>query len=148
MGAPVKRPVSASSQDGPRGGTLATAGAFLLWLVGLFTASCTSYLTEVEDVYYQGRYLEVTETLDQRQNELAGLSVDQQARYCLYRGLALLHIGDRPGARRWLCLCHALEMATMAKLTPRQRALAREGRRAVGGCQGKARKQRGQRSGP
>lgn len=119
----------------------------LLWVVVLFTVSCTSYLSDVEAVYLEGRYLEVAETLAQREDEVARLSLEQQARYCLYRGLALLHIGDRVGAEYWLCLCHALDTVTAAKLTPRQRQLLKEGRRVLRKRHGKEPSPNGRRPG-
>jgi len=109
------------------------AGA-LLGAVAVLTASCRAPLTDVETVYQQGRYFEVAETLAEREDEVASLSLDQQARYCLYRGMALLHIGDRAGAEHWLCLCHALDRVTPARLSQPQQRLLAQGREALGGC--------------
>jgi hypothetical protein len=108
---------------------LALAGA-------LATApACTSFVTEAEIAYLHGRHLEVAEDLAKREDELSGLSRPEQARYCLYRGLALLQIGERMAAERWLCRCDAFAPSTPSGLTAPQLKRLKEGRATLDDCQ-------------
>ena len=76
---------------------------FLCWFAGGLLAGCAApWLSRAESAYDEGRYLEVAEDLARHEKEIDGMPDSQRARYGLYRGLALMKLGDHGGARRWL----------------------------------------------
>ncbi len=89
--------------------------------------NCTTFVRRAEQAYSDGRYLEVAETLAEREDELAALSPRQQANYGLYRGLALLKLGDDAGARKWLIFSEQTERKTPGSLLIHQRQLLADG---------------------
>ncbi len=70
----------------------------------LLTGACTVYVNRAESAYNEGRYLEVAEQLAKREAEVRQLGERDRARYGLYRGLALLKLGQYDDAKRWLGL--------------------------------------------
>jgi len=81
----------------------ATLGCTLL-------SGCTmTYVQRAETAYDEGRYLEVAEQLAKREADMPNTSSAQRARYGVYRGLALLRLGDYEGAERWLSYARGLD---------------------------------------
>jgi len=96
---------------------------FRLWAVALGVAAlldlvgCSFYVGRAEDAYTDGRYLEVAESLAQNEDNVVSLPKGQQARYGVYRGMALLQLGDYEGAQVWLNYAKAIEQ-TQPTLAP------------------------------
>ena len=66
-------------------------------------AGCGATFEErARDAYGEGRFLDAAERLAQCETDVAELPCRRRVRYGLYRGLALLELGDRAGARKWL----------------------------------------------
>ncbi|MFP6685892.1 MAG: hypothetical protein VB934_14330 [Polyangiaceae bacterium] len=85
----------------------------------LLTGACAVYVNRAESAYNEGRYLEVAEQLAKREAEVRQLGERDRARYGLYRGLALLKLGQYDDAKRWLGLAQEQKVkGTM--LTKRQ----------------------------
>lgn len=89
--------------------------------LALFPAcSDLTYVGRAQTAYEQGRYLEVAESLARHEPELERLPTSKRARYGLYRGLALIQLGDPEEGRRWLHYARDLELSE-ATLSERQR---------------------------
>src|SRR5262245_32173814 len=82
-----------------------------LLALALACGCSVSYVGRAEDTYHQGRYLEAAEKLARHESEVGSLPPEQQARYGMYRGLALLRLGDYDGARRWMRYAYDVEKA-------------------------------------
>ena len=96
--------------------------ALLAVLANLGLGGCSFYVTSAESAYQEGRYLEAEEELAEREHEIPALTPPQQARYGVYRGMALLRLGDYESAHRWLRYTKMLE-DKKPTLTPVQRRL-------------------------
>jgi hypothetical protein len=85
------------------------------WLVVLLAASllagCGGYVGRARRDYDEGRYLEAHERLAQHEHEVGRLSPRRQAEYGLYRGQALLMLGDYAGAHQWLSFSYDVQRA-------------------------------------
>ena len=92
----------------------------LLLGVLLSATGCTVYVNRAESAYNEGRYLEVAEQLAVREAEVTELGQRDQLRYGLYRGLALMQLGQYEDAKPWLARARELEQSKPL-LTPRQR---------------------------
>jgi hypothetical protein len=92
--------------------------ALLLCLSG-----CATYIGRAKRAYVQGRYLEVSEDLGRHEEDVPYLSPVGQIDYGLYRGLALMSLGDAAGARRWLVFANQVEKDNPGNMLPEQRAL-------------------------
>ncbi|HEU4579297.1 MAG TPA: hypothetical protein VFS67_13625 [Polyangiaceae bacterium] len=65
--------------------------------------ACSYFVSRGSDLYYQGRYIEAAQVLEQTEYRLErSQEPDQHAEYGLYRGATLLRLGDLDGAQRWL----------------------------------------------
>lgn len=96
------------------------ASGLVVSLVLLGACSDLTYVGRAKTAYEDGRYLEVAEALARREPELDRLPNSQRARYGLYRGLALIQLGDPEEGRRWLHYARDLELSE-ATLSERQR---------------------------
>ncbi len=74
--------------------------SWLPWL--LLTVSCAGPLGRAQQRFEQGDVAAAVRLLRASEPELAELTGHELARYCLYRGLAELGLGDAELARRWL----------------------------------------------
>jgi hypothetical protein len=119
-------PAATSSSPGPpqvvMGVIRKAAMVLVLGVCALCNLSgCTiTYVERAETAYEEGRYLEVAEQLAKREADMPNTSATQRARYAVYRGLALLRLGDHSGAERWLSYAGDLERKEHA-LDDRQR---------------------------
>jgi hypothetical protein len=95
------------------------------WVVAMVSA-CTPPMKRVETAYGDGRYLEVAEDLAHSESELSRLSIDQRARYGVYRGLSLIKLGEYDEAHRWLQYAYEVEKHR-ATLEPHQRQALDQG---------------------
>jgi hypothetical protein len=86
-----------------------------------------SYVGRAEIAYDDGRYLEVAEDLARRETDLDNLSADKRVRYGVYRGLALLRLGDVDEAKRWLGYARNMQDKAPAALDDKQRSQLAEG---------------------
>jgi hypothetical protein len=97
-------------------GRAVAALVLLLSLVG-----CGTFVGRAKKAYAQGRYLEVSEDLGRREEDLPYLSSSAQIDYGIYRGLALLNLGDALGARRWLNFANEVEKENPGTMQDEQR---------------------------
>jgi len=100
-----------------------------LMLLGPGLALCPacselSYVGRAETAYDQGRYLEVAESLARHEPDLDQLPMWKKARYGLYRGLALLQLGDPEEGRRWLHFARDVELKEATLTDDQRRALS------------------------
>jgi hypothetical protein len=105
--------------------THALAGhcTFALLLLGaLSIGACVDYVQRAGSDYGDGRYLEVEETLAQREGDLQALSPPRQAQYGAYRGMSLLRLGDLDGAQHWLEFAARAERQLPGSLGPQEQA--------------------------
>jgi hypothetical protein len=93
----------------------------LLLMIGL--SGCGTFVGRAKRAYAQGRYLEVSEDLGQREEDVPYLSASAQIDYGIYRGLALMNLGDSLGARRWLAFAGQVEHENPGTMQPEQHAL-------------------------
>jgi len=90
-------------------------------LLLLFSVGCGGYLGSAQRAYQDGRYLEAAEKLEDHEDEVAELSPRKQVSYGLCMGLALMMLGDRDGAERWLGFAEAIEARQPGTLRPDER---------------------------
>ncbi len=95
-----------------------------LSLLLLGACSDLTYVGRAQTAYEQGRYLEVAESLSRREPELDRLPKSQRARYGLYRGLALIQLGDPEAGRRWLHYARDLELSEATLSEPQRQQLS------------------------
>ncbi len=79
--------------------------AFALLATGCLAAplsGCSSYLLRARQAYTEGRYFESFEELAAHEDELHTLAPAPRAQYAATRGRALLSLGERGEAVRWL----------------------------------------------
>lgn len=97
-----------------------------------------SGVTRGADLYANGHTVEAEEVFEHTEARLADYDVEERARYGLYRGAALLSLGDVPRATHWLdyakrhsgalgeeertMLTHALGVAAREKMDARRLA--------------------------
>jgi hypothetical protein len=99
-------------------GRAVVALALLLCLGG-----CATYLGRAKRAYAQGRYLEVSEDLGRHEEDVPYLSAAGQIDYGIYRGLALMSLGDTAGARHWLTFAKQVEKENPGTMLPEQHVL-------------------------
>lgn len=87
------------------------------------TTGCAAFIGRAKKSYTEGRYLETEERLSKHEPDLPYLANDKQCLYGLYRGLALLALGDGAGAQRWLGFSLDIERQNPGSLRPEQRAM-------------------------
>lgn len=81
----------------------ATSSNALLIVACVVLGAChVGFVQRAETHYRAGRYLEAVEKLTPYEDELETMSARRQARYSMVRGMALLEMGDREEAKRWL----------------------------------------------
>jgi len=71
-------------------------------LLALGLVACTHYVSRGSDLYFQGRYIEAAQVLEQTEARLGEAEPNERAEYGLYRGATLLRLGDLDGALHWL----------------------------------------------
>jgi hypothetical protein len=101
--------------------------AIFVVVFSLSLAGCATFVGRAKRAYNQGRYLEVSEDLGRREEDLPYLSPSSQLEYGLYRGLALMNLGDAIGARRWLAYVNQVEKDNPGTMKPDHRALLAKG---------------------
>jgi tetratricopeptide (TPR) repeat protein len=95
-------------------------------LLALSLLGCTYYVSRGSDLYFQGRYIEAAQVLEQTESRLAEANADEHAEYGLYRGATLLRLGDLDGALRWLSYAQRWEQRHPGSLRPDERELLEE----------------------
>src|SRR5262249_6299270 len=96
---------------------------FVLPLVAFTTAGCATYIGHAKKSYAEGRYLETEERLGNHEIDVPYLATDNQCLYRLYRGMALMALGDGPGAQRWLAFAYDVVRQNPGVLRPQERAM-------------------------
>ena len=94
----------------------------------LWGAACAelSYVGKAEVAYDDGRYFEVAEALAAREDDMRDLPAWKRARYGVYRGLALLRLGEYEGAEEWLAYAREVDEEHRT-LAPAQRQRLKAG---------------------
>jgi len=92
---------------------------------GLLVA-CTYYVSRGSDLYFQGRYIEAAQVLEQTEARLAEADPYERAEYGLYRGATLLRLGDLDGALHWLEYAQSWEQRYPGSLRADERELLEE----------------------
>lgn len=95
-------------------------------LLGLLLSACTFYVHRGSDLYYQGRYIEAAQVLEQTESRLVEADAVERAEYGLYRGATLLRLGDLDGALRWLEYARLWDSRHPGALDAQQRELLDE----------------------
>lgn len=95
-------------------------------LLGSSLLACTFYVHRGSDLYYQGRYIEAAQVLEQTETRLLEADPVERAEYGLYRGATLLRLGDLDGALRWLEYARLWESRHPGALDSQQRELLEE----------------------
>jgi hypothetical protein len=90
-------------------------------LAASLLAGCGGYVGRARRAYAEGRYLEAHERLAQHEHEVSRLSPRKQAEYGLYRGQALLMLGDHAGAHQWLSFSYDVQRAEPRALGDEER---------------------------
>jgi tetratricopeptide (TPR) repeat protein len=88
--------------------------------------ACTYYVSRGSDLYFQGRYIEAAQVLEQTERRLAEADPDERAEYGLYRGATLLRLGDLDGALHWLEYAQSWEQRHPGALRVDERKLLEE----------------------
>lgn len=94
-------------------------------------AGCNDYVIRAKSAYREGRYLEVAEGLARQEQQVQTRSGSQRAQYGLYRGLALLQLGELDGAQQWLDYAAEVEQLAPGSLSADQREQQVRGRRLI-----------------
>lgn len=95
-------------------------------LLGSLLFACTFYVHRGSDLYYQGRYIEAAQVLEQTESRLVEADPVEHAEYGLYRGATLLRLGDLDGALRWLDYARLWDSRHPGALDAQQRELLDE----------------------
>ena len=96
-------------------------------LLALPLMACTYFVSRGSDLYYQGRYIEAAQVLEQTEYRLArSQDADDHAEYGLYRGATLLRLGDLDGAQQWLAYAQRWEQSHPGALRDDERDLLEE----------------------
>jgi hypothetical protein len=106
--------------------------------VAFVLVGCMGPIAIGKRAYEDSRYLEAAEWLGAHEPQLAQLPAHEQAEYGIYRGLALLHVGDRAAAQRWLTFAYSIEQACPGTLDVSQRTALGQGCKALGLSDGAA----------
>jgi len=104
---------------GRRARSLLTAVSISVACVAL--AGCVTYLGRAKRAYAQGMYLEVAEDLGRHEEDAPYLAPKEQVDYGIYRGLALVQLGDTANAHRWFSFAESVEKEIPGTTTPEQR---------------------------
>ena len=103
-----------------------TASRVRRGLLGCLLWGCTFYVHRGSDLYYQGRYIEAAQVLEQTESRLVEATPAERAEYGLYRGATLLRLGDLDGALRWLEYARTWDARHPGALDAQQRELLEE----------------------
>jgi tetratricopeptide (TPR) repeat protein len=95
-------------------------------LLVFLLSACTFYVNRGSDLYYQGRYIEAAQVLEQTETRLLEADPVERAEYGLYRGATLLRLGDLDGALHWLEYARIWEARHPGALDAQQRELLEE----------------------
>jgi tetratricopeptide (TPR) repeat protein len=95
-------------------------------LLAFALSACSYYVNRGSDLYFQGRYIEAAQVLEQTETRLTDADPQERAEYGLYRGATLLRLGDLDGALRWLEYAQAWEQRHPGTLRPDERELLDE----------------------
>jgi hypothetical protein len=96
-------------------------------LLAVPLVACTYFVSRGSDLYYQGRYIEAAQVLEQTEYRLArSEDPDEHAEYGLYRGATLLRLGDLDGAQHWLVYAQQWERRHPGALREDERDLLEE----------------------
>ena len=96
-------------------------------LLALPLMACTYFVSRGSDLYYQGRYIEAAQVLEQTEYRLErSQEADEHAEYGLYRGATLLRLGDLDGAQQWLAYAQQWERRHPGALRDDERDLLEE----------------------
>jgi tetratricopeptide (TPR) repeat protein len=95
-------------------------------LLALSVCACSYYVNRGSDLYFQGRYIEAAQVLEQTESRLEEADPVECAEYGLYRGATLLRLGDLDGALRWLEYAQRWEQRHPGALQPDERELLEE----------------------
>lgn len=96
-------------------------------LLALPLMACTYFVSRGSDLYYQGRYIEAAQVLEQTEYRLErSQDPDEHAEYGLYRGATLLRLGDLDGAQQWLVYAQQWEKRHPGALRADERELLEE----------------------
>jgi hypothetical protein len=87
------------------------------------TSGCATYIGHAKRSYAEGRYLETEERLSNHEIDVPYLASDNQCLYGMYRGMALMALGDVAGAERWLAFAYDVERQNSGALKPEERAM-------------------------
>lgn len=85
------------------------------------------YVSSARKAYGEGRYFEAEERLAAHERDVGRLPPSGQCDYALYRGLALLAVGDHAGAAQWLEIAREVTVRSPDALTAERKALLDEG---------------------
>lgn len=84
-------------------------------------------MARAKRAYEDGRFLEASEKLADREPDVGELSPRKQADYGIYRGLSLMMLGDARGAQQWLTFAYEVERLHPGTIEPEQRAVLDRG---------------------
>ena len=110
----------------PRSAAPLLARVLASHLLAALLVSCTYYVNRGSDLYYQGRYIEAAQVLEQTEARLTEADPDERAEYGLYRGATLLRLGDLDGALHWLEYAQSWEQRHPGALRADERELLEE----------------------
>lgn len=108
-----------------------TAQAAFLVLAAAFCSACgAAGVTRGADLYASGHYIEAAEVFEHTERRLSSYDAAERARYGLYRGAALLSLGDVRRATHWLAYAEQRSRS----LSEQDRAMLRRARLVAAGA--------------
>lgn len=84
------------------------------------------------NLYADGHFIEAAEVFERTEERLPEMSLEEQARYGLYRGLTLLVLGDLRGAHHWFSFAGNIEREHPGALGQQRLALLERGSYELG----------------
>lgn len=93
----------------------------------MLMCSCAATQSYPYDLYRQQHYIEAEDVFDRSEPQLEAQSLEERARYGLYRGLTLLALGDVERAQQWLGYTTDLQRRQPTVLTSGDRHLLQLG---------------------
>lgn len=84
------------------------------------------------NLYADGNYIEAAEIFERTEHRLPDMSMREQARYGLYRGLTLLVLGDLRGAHHWFAYAGNIERRHPGSLGQQRLTLLERGTYELG----------------
>lgn len=92
-------------------------------MLALVATGCATYVGRAKKSYQQGLYLETAESLGAHEEDVPYLDAHRQIDYGIYRGAALLMLGDAPNAGKWLSFARMVARENPGALKPEQRVV-------------------------